>query len=484
LLVVSLLVNMICLLSLVCHMFPGGNRQNQGGGGGHPKLPPAWGPHMESHYPFKKWSRDLIIWAMILGDGVDASRQAAMIVSVLTGTAQELTQDMPLEAIQQGGVINGRQVDPVTYLMHLLAERYSQLGEESRLSAMTELMNFHRRGNEKIDDLLIRFDVIRQRAREQGALTMGIEGLTWILLRACHVNDQQLLQLLQPFDTRFPTNDVQFRQLYAALRRMGHILEHRPGNLAQLLHAQHGSNRFGAYMFSQNDWNQSSGSWPLVSSNEGWGMSQPSSWGGGAPAPTYTSWGATPANNPPFWENPQWSGSSWTPAAAYAAVPMDNDSGTDSDTESSIGATAYVWDDVQGSDANETAENLFWAYQHAKGRYRRFLGKPVRRVRRFFRRKGKGKGKSAGHYLSSLSEPEILSTFFSKGPKGRGKSKGKYSSGKGFGRRKNPKGPDGQIMTCRGCGSDEHFIKNCSTLVEVRDSFLLLTQQRPKEEDR
>ena len=42
--------------------------------------------------------------------------------------------------------------------------------------------------------------------------------------------------------------------------------------------------------------------------------------------------------------------------------------------------------------------------------------------------------------------------------KGKGNRKG---SGKGFGRRKNPKDRNGQIMTCRICGSDEHFQANC-----------------------
>jgi hypothetical protein len=86
------------------------------------------------------------------------------------------------------------------------------------------------------------------------------------------------------------------------------------------------------------------------------------------------------------------------------------------------------------------------------------MRKPVRRVRRFLKRKGKGKGKHPGFYLSTLTEPEIEGLFFAKG---KGKGKGKRSSGKGKGRRTNPKGPDGQIMKCRKCGSTEHFQREC-----------------------
>eukprot|EP00969_Alexandrium_andersonii_P321585 14208984-Alexandrium_andersonii.AAC.1 len=43
---------------------------------------------------------------------------------------------------------------------------------------------------------------------------------------------------------------------------------------------------------------------------------------------------------------------------------------------------------------------------------------------------------------------------------GRGKGKGE-GSGLGHGRRKNPKGSDGQIMKCRICQSEDHCARNC-----------------------
>ena len=89
------------------------------------------------------------------------------------------------------------------------------------------------------------------------------------------------------------------------------------------------------------------------------------------------------------------------------------------------------------------------------------MNKPSRRVRRFFKRKGKGKGKLAGVFLQSLGDHDVDSMFFGGGPKGRGKSQGKRSSGKGKGRRMNPRGADGQPMKCRNCGSVEHFQKEC-----------------------
>ena len=69
----------------------------------------------------------------------------------LRGAAKELSRQIPPQVIVQGGVINGTQVDPLTYLMHSLQERFGNLGEEVRIQAVTELMTFQRKHHEPID---------------------------------------------------------------------------------------------------------------------------------------------------------------------------------------------------------------------------------------------------------------------------------------------------------------------------------------------
>ena len=103
------------------------------------RTPPAWGPEMAERYPFKHWARDVLVWSILTDLG--ARRKAAAVILQLRGGAQELVRALPPQAILAGGVINGVAVDSMTFLMHALSERYSQLGEESRLSAITELMN-------------------------------------------------------------------------------------------------------------------------------------------------------------------------------------------------------------------------------------------------------------------------------------------------------------------------------------------------------
>ena len=104
----------------------------------------------------------------------------------------------------------------------------------------------------------------------------------------------------------------------------------------------------------------------------------------------------------------------------------------------------------------------------------------MRRVRRFFRKylhtKGKGKGegkqqrrltgKGVSSFLQERTDQEFEDILFGKGGgKGRGFRSGIRSTGKGFGRKTNPRGQDGQIMQSSGnngqCNSLTHLRRDC-----------------------
>ena len=81
----------------------------------------------------------------------------------------------------------------------------------------------------------------------------------------------------------------------------------------------------------------------------------------------------------------------------------------------------------------------------------------MRKFRKTFRRsKGKGKGRMGARGSFMYTADDVAAFLTGKGKGNRG-----HTSGKGFGRRKNPKDRSGQTMTCHGCGSDEHLIANC-----------------------
>ena len=138
--------------------------------------------------PFHRRAREVMIWIVANSD-MNEFRQAAFVASRLTGTAREYVDEWPPQILIQGGIINGNPVPPMTYLMHSLAERWGQLGEEERTQAVQQLLNFNRRQNERIDDLLTRFDIVRHRAQQTGQLAIGFEGLSFLLLRAVGVNE-------------------------------------------------------------------------------------------------------------------------------------------------------------------------------------------------------------------------------------------------------------------------------------------------------
>ena len=421
-----------------------------------PRMPPSWGPDMEGRYPFRQWSHDVLTWS-IAADG-DPSRKAALLAMSMKGTAYEFVRTLPPLTLVHGGLINGVQADPLTYLMHALAERFAALGEELRLSSVTDMLNFRRSApGERIDELLTRFDLTRQRAHDLGQLTVSVTGLAWILLRACEVTDNQLLQLLMPYQGRFPHNEVELTALKVQLRRMGHILEQSPGNIAATLR---GGPRQQAFWASSTDQ-------PTASTY----------FGSEAADPTQE-FGAGGAWNAPGGYGVGTGGSSEDVGLQTALLAQeDSDAGTDTDTASSSGLTEVPETTPEGlSDVTALQEHLFWAYARAKATWRKFMGRPTRAVRRYTRRyisrkggkTGKGKGAwgsnrpNVSSFLAGINDEEASCIFKGMGrSKGRAKGKGKRSSGKGKGRMQNPLGKDGQRMRCFRCGSETHLSREC-----------------------
>ena len=218
--------NVVCTLGWLCNMYNGhGSSSNSS------RVPPAWAPDMEPRYTFAMWQREVLLWTVANSD-LEPHRQAALVLQQLRGGARELTRDLPVNVILNGAQLNGVQVDGMTYIMSVLAERYGQLGEELRLKVVKEFMDFDRKASESIDDLLTRFEIVRHRATDTGNFQMSFEGIAYMLLRACRVNDQQFLMLTQPTGGRLPNNEPEYRNLFGALRRLGHVIEHRPDNIA------------------------------------------------------------------------------------------------------------------------------------------------------------------------------------------------------------------------------------------------------------
>lgn len=397
----------IALLTLCAAVSVLGLMWQPGGAGNNARLPPRWEPG--SNTSFRSWTQDLMIWA--ISSDLEVHQQVALVVSQLGGAAREIARTLSPAEIFQGGMVGGQHLDPLAYLLHGLSTRFGPLDDEIRLRSAQDLLNFCRRSGETTDMVLSRFEIVRSRARaDGGGATVSIETASLILLRAIGVNHQQFQQLTQPLGFRLPSNEVEYLQLTHSIRRLGHIVESHRDNIASTLRSGGGSNHY---------------------------------WAGDAENTAEPAEDSGQQSHEPAAEG-EW---------AYAA---DEDSATASATSSDNGS-ALDNTDLAGLSSAQVDEYLFGRYQHAKKRWRRFTGKPVRALRRVFRKKGKGKGSKGGiGSFGYLNLNEVLQNSYYKG-----KGKGGRSSGKGFGRRQNPRGRDGEIMKCSICQSTKHLRARC-----------------------
>ena len=483
-----------CLVVIFMMQGPGGNNNSEF----NHRRPPAWGPEMESVYSFRAYVTDLMHWVLLTD--LQPHQQAAAILMRLQGSARELARTISGPEILNGGVYEGVQYDPVSFIIAGLRGRYGQLDEETRMAAMTEMLAFSRHPQETINMVLSRFELVRGRARGEGQFVMSIEGSALQLMRACHVSPPQMLNLLQPFNHQLPHTEEEFRQLQQTMRRIGHILERSPNNVGQALGGNREARRgqymalqdaarntptmntyFGSQGFAQQDtdnmfdWNivEPSNDYQPVSAFPSWSGHEHDPWGGAS----------LPASGDPFGS---WSqdGSWQQPSQSFPAMASDGgdescDSGTDTDTSSDSGNEEVDMTDLRDLSEEQAADQCFFRYRFAKRKWRRFTGKRVRKVRRKFKRsqhayfKGKrggprnkfgkggkghfgGHGRRTGHVFLTHDDMHVYL-------KGKGKGHRVYTSGMAHGRRGNPKGRDGQTMKCHGCGSTDHLLANCPT---------------------
>ena len=441
-------------VSIILFMMPaGGGMPNMVGRDFNYRVPPYWSPELEHQYSFRAYMTDISLWVLLTD--LLPHQQCAAIIMKLGGAAREMARMITPQEMVQGGMRNGVHVDPVTYLLGAIHARFAALEEESRLTTVMEMTNFHRKPGETINALLARYETVRQRAAVEGQFQMSLEGCALQLLRAVGVSPQQLIMLLQPFQGRLPANDQEFQVLVTQLRRYGHIQEGARGNIGQIVQNSVGQARPGHYLTGQDQEDTMEAFFE--------GSQQPTTMTGSASQDPYSVWGqgAYPAisegHQPEAGGSygtdgfiPAYDGSDYT----QAFPSIEEEDGTDSETSSDDGGEIIQDTSIDGLGEAEIGERLFMAYRRARRQWRRYTGKPVRRFRRTIKhmkkwRKGRGKG-----FFWTGQDTEAYLNH-------KGKGHRKHTSGKGHGRKGNPKDKHGNKMLCKGCDSDQHFIKDC-----------------------
>ena len=433
--------------------------------------PPTWGPGTGK--AFSQWVKEIKLWT--LATDMPPHTQAAAIVHNLQGVAKEMAMTLSVDELANGGMTDtGVFADPVSYLLHGLHANFGQLDEETRLASMTEIFKFNRRPNESTDSLLARFDMVVHRSREEGNVEFNVPVRAMMLFRCLSIGARELQDVLRPLGGRFPQTEQELRNIQAQLRRTSHIKENAPNNIAHhLSHSVGGRNH--AFLSLDDGCCDPENSRVEPDNIDAYPVMM-------SPMPGTNTQSYVSGN----WGNNIWADSHpSTGEQAHPSFAVDNpeqnepyDSGTDSDTSSDSKTEPIDFTDCPNfDDPNQVSEHLFFQYRHAKRRWRRWSQKPVRRVRRYFKKtaytKDYGRGKSRGRFgkgryksrrsyytdwrnLSPRDMNEALTYLQREDP-----SVNVYTSGKGKGRRGNPKGADGNVLKCFDCGSTEHLRAEC-----------------------
>ena len=448
------------VVSALCCMMPG---NSSGAGMGRPenfnyRIPPSWSPDNDSQYSFRAYMTDISLWVMLTD--LAPHQQCAAIIMRLGGQARELARMISPQEIVAGGWRDGQLLDPVTYLLGALQRRFANLEEETRLQSMTEMLAFARKPDENINTMLARYEVVRQRAANEGRFVMSIEGCALQVLRATGVQPHQLTTLLHQFGGRLPMDETEYQSLLTLVRRQGHITEAAPGNIATILQGPFRQAKPGAY-FAEGATDQSAGQ----QLNSYWAGQN---WSGSAPAPAtvsqqpvsswnyQTSGGQSSEGGSWTWTQPQ---ASWPTNSTFYDTQEEEHYGDSSATSSDSGNEELPLPAVSGMSQTDATSLIYMQMRNAKRVWRRYTQRPVRQFRntigKFFKGKGKGKGKSgSGSFMFTQDDVVAFLT-------GKGKGGKSHTSGKGFGRTGNPKDRNGDTMTCHGCGSDQHLIGKC-----------------------
>ena len=421
------------------------------------KVPPAWS--IERNV-LRSWLSDLVLWASATDLAVQ--RQGPVAALQITGSAKEIIREIPPAHLRDGVHDNvGNHTPGLMILVQTLVQRYGPLEVEQSTKALSEYLNLFRLHGESIDSFLVRYEVLRHRAAQQGNLGMNATGAAWLLLRACRIGHEQLERLLAANNGQLPQDEGQLTQLLERLRNLGHLreggLDHGP--------RQGATGNPGAYYF------------PTFG---GAGGEEPGPFGGAAPNFDVDPWmqylnqrqqpqqqphqpqaqpafgggchgcgGAMPGQDPDF----------CGVCGCYFGEDEEFSSGTDTeaDVDENFMNQCYQSVDIEGtsrSDAMAVANEIYYDYKMAKQRWRRFSGKPPRKYRKYNVRRGQGPHRlQRSSYRNSYASFLPPSAFA--GGKGGGKGKGKG------GARKNPRGKDGQVLTCAKCGSDSHLWREC-----------------------
>ena len=441
------------------------------------KVPPPWNPAWQSRYPYKKWVRDITLWAM--ATDIPSTQVAANVVLRLGGTAREMCEELDEQQLMHGTWIQdqytgtwNQRYSGLALLLNGLSAQFGSLDGEASIKSIAECIHFRAGPNEDVDSVVARFSTMCNRCVDEANVDFGHQGRAWLFLTGLQIPPEDWYDLLQPLDGKLPGDEPEFRQMITRIKRRGHM--HRRDGIAK---ASHSAQR------DQAGRNNHFVTEPLPSSQH-----HPH---------VQTFWQSQQHSHEPYSHDHDKSTSRMmtqhlnSSQPGISPEPMQHDYSMFSDDESVSTATEddepthRELRDLEGYLSHlppeDHGEILLHEYLAARKRWRSFTGKPTRAKRRFVRKtdrrqgsrpfkpftSGSGRGRGSGRGNSQLggfrgsglalsqSEQQLIPSH------GPDTSQSYAQMPQRKFQKTNPTDREGKVMECHKCGSKTHLQREC-----------------------
>ena len=157
--------------------------------------------------------------------------QAGAVVQRLGGAARDFCREFALGILRDGrqelNPASGTmvQISGLQFLLRGLERRFGEEELDASIQSAVELLTLRRLDNETIDNVLGRYELVRNRADSLAGMQLGEGVLSWLLLTHLGINKRDWPILLAPTRGSLPTTPDEYRALLQQVKRQAHLLE-------------------------------------------------------------------------------------------------------------------------------------------------------------------------------------------------------------------------------------------------------------------
>eukprot|EP00971_Amphidinium_carterae_P207588 4119141-Amphidinium_carterae.1 len=394
---------------------------------GSSKVAPGWNPENADRYSLESWTKDVRLWAA--STDLRADQLGPSVALRLQGFAKTLSREIPTQMLMYGDTIGGTTLSGLDILIKGLEQRFKPLSVETGAKAIAAYFTFRKTNAENIDQAVARWQLIRQRADDQGGLQLSPSGHAWLLLQALQIPATAWIPLLQRFDGTLPSTEDELLELITLIRRQGHLGE--KGGLVDIarrpeqLHQQMSSDGLRTTPASTSS--QHGQRFLAIADAEPMEYQAPL-------------WPDAPSRSDDI--SPEQRSQAYSASEQQA---YESDYSTDTEAE----VHQHLTEEDLYEDEEDDPEEAFLTYLIAKNKWRRFSG-PKRR----FKHQHKQQHGYPPRFQSHRTRNTGSSPYGAR-PQRAYPVHGQHTGG-------NPKGADGQPLRCSHCGSTEHLWRKCN----------------------